>query len=204
LQFQETWLLDPVVTLVPTTVTHPAYKRGLTNSLTAFTSPDDATVEFTSAEYTAIGAEDASYVITTGSSTRFGRYANVAQLFTFNTSGYSNITDITCIWKGYRSGSAPDVEKLQVYKATAWENWLTSLPTSNTKYSKSLGNGALYFYSSTWIRFGIYMYLWGDGASYSITLNSDYAALQITYGIVVVAPKAGLSPALIATILEEA
>jgi len=184
--YTDTWVLDPVVTLTPNMATNKAYKWGAGNAASAITSPDAATVEFTDADYAYIGTEDGVFVMSSGRTTVLSKYSNVAHRFTFDTSLYANITDITCIWKGYRAGDPPDVGKLQVYKATAWEDWLTSLPTTNTKYTKSLGNGLGYFYNSTWIRFGLYMtaQFLGD-TSLTLTIYSDYAALQITYVVAV-------------------
>jgi hypothetical protein len=204
-KWQETWLLDPTDTLTPDADKNEAYQKMASNALSPYTSPDDATTELTAAQYSIIQTED-DLLLTLGAtvSTNF-RYANVASKYTFNTSEYSNITDITCIWKGNRSPSTtPDVEKLQVYKATLWEDWLTVLPIPNTKYTKSLGNGSAYFYSSTWIRFGVYQTRMKteEDPTLSIGHKIDYVALQITYSVVV-AVKAGLSPAQILAILEE-
>lgn len=186
--FRDTWLLDPVVTLLPDTVTNKAFKRFLSNQVSPFSSPDNATTEFDSADYANVQTEDGLFASISAQATTIFLYANVAQLFTFDTSGYSNISDITCVWKGrYRStppGTIPDVYKVQIYKATAWEDWV-AVPATNTEYSKSIGNGSAYFYSTTWIRFGAYMYIQSDGTSFMIALETDYAALQITYGVVV-------------------
>jgi hypothetical protein len=178
--FTDTWVLDDVITLHPTTGTHPAYNKASSNSTSTYDSPDNATTEFTTEQYTNVQSEDGNYASISSTSTIQDRYSNVAQLFKFNTSGYAGITNILVYWKGYRSGDVPDEQKLQVYKATAWEDWLTSIPTSNTEESKSLGNGSAYLYSSTWIRFGLYMYKYRDTVNITITLNSDYASIQIT------------------------
>jgi hypothetical protein len=204
LQVRETWLLDPVVTITPNTTTDKAYDSSEGNTASHYTSPDDATAEFTSAMYTNVQAEDSAYADTQASATLQGRYANVAQKYTFDTSSYSNITDITCIWKGYQDYDGFQVGKLQIYKATAWEDWITSIPYTNTKYSKSIGNGSSYFYDTTWIRFGIYGYTRRISENITICIRTDYAALQITYGVPVVAPKAGLNiPEALAIILGD-
>jgi len=190
-QFRNTWILDPVATLTPDDTVNEAFREAVNNSSTPYTSPDNATVEFTATEYTNVQTENAVYASHSASVTIATRYANVAHLFKFNTSGYENITDITCIWKGYEANMT-GVNKLQVYKATAWEDWVTNLPTTNTKYTKSLGNGSSYFYSSTWIRFGAYMAELYIGEPITVTLYTDYAALQITYGIVIAPIMDGL------------
>jgi len=201
-EWRDTWLFDPVATLTPDATTNKAFQRAVNNSLTAFTSPDNATTEFNATEYANVQSADGVFASHTATATRTTRYANVAHLFKFNAN-YADISDITCFWKGYVTLESYLAQKLQIYKASAWEDWLTTLPTTNTQYSKSIGNGAAYFYDTTWIRFGLYITARTPEPPITITLNTDYAALQITYGIVV-APKAGLPLALIATILEEA
>jgi hypothetical protein len=180
------WAYDPTVTLKPTTVTHPAYQKSASNTTSPVTSPDYATEELTSDKYTAVQDDDTSYLTNTASVSILGRYANVAHLFTFNTAGYENITDITCKWKGYASDSAG---YLKVYKATAWETWQSPLPTTDTAYSKSLGNGSAYFYNTSWIKFGLYMTMGYPGEAYAITIKTNYAWIEVTYGIAPPAAK---------------
>ena len=182
--WRDTWVLDPIVTLSPDTVIHNAFKGVASQSATKSTSPDNATSEFTDAEYANVQTEDGVVTSHTATATRAPRSANVAHKFTFDTSSYSNITDITCIWKGGYSDMEPAIRNLQVYKATAWEQWAT-ITNVNTEYTKSLGNGSAYFYSGTWIKFGVYMVRGYIDEPITITLNSDYAALQITYEVAV-------------------
>jgi len=93
-------------------------------------------------------------------------------------------------------------EHLKVFKASAWEAWITPLPSVNTEYSKSLGNGSAYFYNVSWIRFGCYVADRTAEPPATINLNTDYAAIQITYSVAVVA-KAGLNiPKVLSIILD--
>ncbi len=174
-------LVPPIATLKPDATTNEAYGGSATNSASAYTSPDDATTELTSSEYSDVQDNDTSYLSTTANATQAMKWANVAHKFTFDTSDYSNITDITVKWKGYRSGDNPGIEELQVYKATAWEDWQTSIPTGETAYEKSLGDGSDYFYSTTWIRFGAYMNNVCFDEGVTITLKTNYAWLEVTY-----------------------
>lgn len=184
--FRDTWIADPVVTLTPDATVNEAFYRESDNASTPFTSPDNATVEFSSAMYTNVQSKNGVFASVFADAETALKYANVAEKATFNTSGYSPITDITCIWKGRRQGNTPSTHKLQVYKATVWEDWLTTLPTVNTEYTKSLGDGSAYFYNTTWIRFGLYMVIPCFGDYVWIQADSDYMALQITYGVVAV------------------
>lgn len=207
-QWRDTWMLDPVVTLKPSTATHKAFMSKQDNATSAYTSPDNATTECASSDYLQLQDDDGSYLSILGQATLTNRYGNVAQKFTFDTSGYENITDITVKHGGYYgyTGRIPDlVPTLKVYKATAWEAW-TNLTTTDTNREKSLGNGSAYFYNTTWIKFGVYGWTRrsSEDPSLSVTLYTDFAWLQITYGVAPPAPRAGLPPALIATILEEA
>jgi hypothetical protein len=89
-------------------------------------------------------------------------------------------------------------------RKTLWQQaWFSGFTTTNTEHTKSLGTGADYFYNTTWIRFGFYAYLAKIvGETANISEQTDYAAVQITYGVPVVALKAGLNiPEALAIIL---
>lgn len=175
-------------TLLPTTSTHPAYENSaVTTVINVYTSPDRATTEMSSGEYSNVQSENGVYASTTTSTVTNNRYANGAQRFTFDTSVISGtITDIVFVWKGYVTqpdGGEGVSAILQYYQGSAWYDWSNPAPSSNTEKTKDIGTGSGYFYSTTWLRFGVYAYnlfLTGDSRAY-VHLYTDYAAIIVTY-----------------------
>ena len=165
--------------------TNPSRSGSLSNTTTVWTKPDNANTDFGSPAYYSSSAEDGLYVLKAASAATVGRYANIAFRFSFDTSSFSNITDLTCIWKGLLGigGDSPDFQVLQVYSGSAstWVNWLTTLPDVNTEYTKSLGDGIGYG-SGSYVVFGLLVEGMKEVVTPVYNLNVDYAALQITYG----------------------
>jgi hypothetical protein len=182
------WVLDPTDTLKPTTVTHPAYQKYASNASSGYTSPDNADVEFTGTEYTNVQLDDALYATHTGTASTLNKYGNVAHLFKFNLAQYQTggnvITDVTVKWKGKYAytGDVPDLAVIKVFKASAWEAW-SAFTTTDTLYSKSLGDGSAYFYSTSWIRFGAYGYCnkYSGDPSKTFGISTNYAWVEVTY-----------------------
>jgi hypothetical protein len=144
-----------------------------------------ATTEFSGADYAAVQAYGDGNLMSTVATRSTAGYANVALLFTFDTSPYTGITDIVFWWGGYQSiiGSGNIIGFwLSVYQATAWVNTDDlSLTTIDTEYNHDLGNGSSYFYNTSWIRFGAWGCVQRVSGTLTVTLYGDYAALVITY-----------------------
>lgn len=174
-------------TLYPTTVTHPAYENAqVTTAINVYASPDRATSEMSSGEYSNVQSENAVYASTTTSTSTNLRYACGAQLFTFDTSVISGtITDIVLYWKGYvtQPDGGEGVSAILQYFQGSWKDWSNPAPSSNTEKTKDIGDGTGYFYSTTWLRFGVCatnLFLTGDSKAY-VHLYTDYAAIVVTY-----------------------
>lgn len=174
--------IDPTETLKPDADVNEAFSTAYSQWGSCFTSPDDAIHEVSSSEYTALQNDDSAY-LTDQAGCNFAGCGNIAQKFTFDTSEYSSITDVTCKWKGYRYYDDPNLQKIQIYKGStsSWEDWKTFIPTSETAYQKSLDDGSNYFYSSTWIKFGLVMNVVCRRVERSIGLKTNYAWLEVTY-----------------------
>jgi hypothetical protein len=177
------WIYDDVVTVTPNTATNKAYKYGV-GETGQISNPDVAVTEFSTADYAAVQVYGGAIMSSVATRSSLG-YANVAHLFTFDTSPYPSISNIVFWWGGYEtvSGSANIINFwLSVYQATTWVNLdnLTNV-NSDTEFSHDLGNGSSYFYNTSWIRFGAWGCCQRIIGTLTVTLYGDYAALVITY-----------------------
>ena len=182
---REKYVLDPSETLDHTTYL-TAYYGTRNDAPGRIDNPSFATTLFTSTMKTNIATDNQEYASNTAYAATLYRNAEVAHRFVFDMSKFASlpvvVTQIEYGWDGYSTESQGGV---YVRVPTGWRKTLASLPTSDgsgTEFREvlSIPVGVIVDKKFT---FGVDSYKMSDGSEVSVTLNTDYVYVTVTYKI---------------------
>jgi len=182
---REKYVLDPSETLEHATYLTPYY-GARSNVTTKIENPSFATTLFTDTMKSAISSDNGVYASTTASAGTLYRYAEVAHRFVFDMSKFmalpNVLTKIEYGWDGYCDSEYGGVF---VQIPTGWMKVRASLPTSDGSGFEFAGvlDSIIGVTIDKKFTFGVYGYKISPGETVTVTLNTDYVYVTVTYKI---------------------